>query len=148
MKIKENIKEISEEIAKELGYEIVEVNIYYGKKKIIRIAIDKIPAITVEDCERFSNFLSVKLDNLKLFSSPYYLEVCSPGPRRPLFSARDYSRFIGEKIKLITFTPVENKKFFKGTLVDFQNEFIYIKEDSGRIYQIFRENIKKANLNR
>jgi len=57
-----------------------------GKRKILRLFIDKSGGVSVEDCAGVSRYLSEELDkeeNEKLIDSAYTLEVSSPGIDRP-----------------------------------------------------------------
>lgn len=76
-----------------LGYELVDCEfVSEGKNKILRFFIYKDDGITIEDCEKVSNFLNEKLDELDLIKSFYYLEVSSPDLSRPLKTDRDLER--------------------------------------------------------
>jgi ribosome maturation factor RimP len=53
-----------------------------GKRKILRVFIDKEGGVSVENCASVSRFLSEELDkeeNANLINSSYTLEVSSPG---------------------------------------------------------------------
>ena len=53
-----------------------------GRRKILRVFIDKNGGVSVEDCANTSRYLSEELDkeeNEKLIDSAYTLEVSSPG---------------------------------------------------------------------
>jgi len=53
-----------------------------GRRKILRIFINKSGGVSVEDCASTSRYLSEELDkeeNEKLIDSAYTLEVSSPG---------------------------------------------------------------------
>jgi ribosome maturation factor RimP len=53
-----------------------------GRRKTLRIFIDKDSGVNVENCANVSRFLSEELDkeeNAKLIDSSYTLEVSSPG---------------------------------------------------------------------
>lgn len=58
-----------------------------GRRKVLRIFINKSGGVNVEDCARVSRYLSEELDkeeNAKLIDSSYTLEVSSPGIDRTL----------------------------------------------------------------
>lgn len=49
----------------------------------------------LDDCAKVSRALAAALDELDLIAGRYTLEVTSPGLDRPLFTAADYTRFVG-----------------------------------------------------
>ena len=65
------------------GVDLIEMNLLgMGKRKILRIFINKSGGVSVEDCASTSRYLSEELDkeeNAKLIDSSYTLEVSSPG---------------------------------------------------------------------
>ena len=103
-----------------LGYELVEVERAAGG--LLRVTIDH-PAlpgeperfITVDDCERVTRQLQHVLEVEGL---PYErLEVSSPGLDRPLKSAGDFGRFLGEQVEVTLKVPFKGRKRFRGELM-------------------------------
>jgi ribosome maturation factor RimP len=66
-------------------------------------------AITVEDCARASRAIEAKLDGSSLVSDRYVLEVSSPGIERPLRDARDWRRFEGKRVSVLS--PAHGGRF-------------------------------------
>jgi len=68
---------------KRSGVDLVEIEKHFiGKRKILRIFINKSGGINVEDCASTSRYLSEELDketNSNLIEGAYTLEVSSPG---------------------------------------------------------------------
>jgi ribosome maturation factor RimP len=62
--------------------------------------IDSDNGVTVDDCERVSNAVSVTLDAYDPIGMRYQLEVSSPGAERPLISNRDFQRAISHIVKI------------------------------------------------
>lgn len=115
-KLKENL----ENDINELGYELVDIEfVSEGKNKFLRFFIYKDGGITIDDCEKTSNFLSERLDELDLIKSFYYLEVSSPDLSRPLKTDRDLER---NKDELLEVKLKDGGKFL-GNIIE-------IKEDS------------------
>jgi ribosome maturation factor RimP len=103
-----------------LGYELVEVERAAGG--LLRVTIDH-PwsaagqperAITVDDCERVTRQLQHVLEVEGV--SYERLEVSSPGLDRPLRSAADFRRFVGEQVELTLKAPLNGRKRFRGEL--------------------------------
>ena len=96
------LEELLESTLNEMGYELVEVE-RHAHNKLLRIFVDKPDGITIDDCVLISNHLSrlFAVENIDYGR----LEVSSPGLDRPLRKEADFSRFIGEMIKLKLHVP-------------------------------------------
>jgi ribosome maturation factor RimP len=103
-----------------LGYELVEVERATGG--LLRVTIDH-PAveseperfITVDDCERVTRQLQHVLEVEGVAYER--LEVSSPGLDRPLKSAADFRRFLGEQVEVTLKVPFKGRKRFRGELM-------------------------------
>ena len=101
MDIIRKLKENLESDINGLGYELVDIEfVNEGKNKILRFFIYKDGGITIDDCEKTSNFLSERLDEIDLIKSFYYLEVSSPDLSRPLKTDRDLERNKDELLEI------------------------------------------------
>ena len=91
-----------EELALQLldGTEIELVDVEFVKERdwYLRVFIDKENGIDIEDCQKLSEQLEVKLDELDPISESYYLEVSSPGLDRALKKEYDCVRHTGDKV--------------------------------------------------
>ena len=73
--------------------------------------------VTHEDCANVSREVSTILDVEDVVpGASYTLEVSSPGLDRRLVRARDWERFTGSRVKLMTREPVDGQKHFEGRL--------------------------------
>ena len=114
------------------------------RNQTLRIYIDKIEGISVEDCELVSKHVSKVLDTEHEFSENYFLEVSSPGLDRKFFYKEQYQEFIKENLK-VTFFDKENKKTIEGQLENVNEESIEIKIRKDA-QEIPFSSIIKANL--
>lgn len=143
------IREVAEEAANELGYEIYELTYRRSRGKYeLKISIDKSDGnVSLDDCERFSKVIGARLDIEDIIPASYNLVVESPGAEREIRDKNDFERFIGENVKLLLNKPVEKRMVLIGRLKAFEDEKIVIKErDTGRDFETSLNNIKKANL--
>ncbi len=105
--------------------------------------------ITLDDCEKVTDFVGAVLDTSDLLTEAYVLEVSSPGINRPLKKEADYRRFIGQKAKISLYAPLspdKNQKNFAGLLVQCSEGMIEIDDiTSGRV-KIPLASVAKANL--
>ncbi len=155
----QQIQDIAERVATTHGVEVVEVELKgSGKGRFLRIFIDKPEGVTHEDCANYSREISTVLDVEEAVpGGAYTLEVSSPGLDRKLLKPADWSRFQGSLVKLQTFEPVNNNRFFEGRLVTFENERITLdlnetgskkkqKQQGTGTVEIPLSNVEKANL--
>jgi ribosome maturation factor RimP len=71
-----------------------------GKRRILRVAIDKDGGVTMDDIADATREVSRVLDETDLMGAqPYTLEVSSPGVDRPLTLPRHWRRNIGRLVK-------------------------------------------------
>ncbi|MBO5773004.1 MAG: ribosome maturation factor RimP [Clostridia bacterium] len=119
----------------ELGLELYEVE--YKRKSNgmnLTIFIDKVGGVTLTDCENLTRAIDLPLDECDPTNgSPYVLNVSSPGLDRPLKSQKDFSRNVGNKIKV---TFYEGKPIV-GTLISFdETSFVIETKDAQQTIEI------------
>jgi ribosome maturation factor RimP len=137
------------------GYELVLVE-YVPRIKILRLYIDKLPTednnkstgVTLDDCSRASRLVSDLLDAEGLgdkLGDRYTLEVSSPGLDRPLVKPRDFQRFVGRQVNLMTQEMIEGRRKFEGELLAADANQVQLQVE-GRAYVIPLVAIDKARL--
>lgn len=128
--LKREIYPLAEEVAEELGYEIVDIEFQNGSKHdLLSIFIYKKEGIDLDDCTEMSRSLEKKLDNLEAFKNPYYLEISSPGLDRPLKTKDDYRRNVGNEVDVKLYAPIDGQKEFSFVLDKYDDENIYFMKD-------------------
>ena len=142
----EHVRTIAAPILMSEGMELVEVD-YRRESRgwVLRLTIDKEGGVTLDDCGRVSQQVGRELDVEDLISSPYALEVSSPGLTRPLRTEKDFIKHCNRLIKLRTVDPINNRRQFKGKLLRVSNDQIELEMEEG-IVQIPLAKIAKANL--
>ena len=103
-----------------------------GKKSILRIYIDRPGGVTIEDCEKASNAISIVLDVENFSNSAYTLEVSSPGLDRELRREQDYKMVIGHNLRLYMKGPADAPKEIVGKLSGCENDSIVLEMDDDR----------------
>lgn len=71
-----------------------------SKRQIVRVLVDKIGGVSVEDCAQVSRRLSADLDMADVLNGRYTLEVSSPGIDRPLKTAADFRRKASRRVSV------------------------------------------------
>ncbi len=141
-----HLETIAASVAEAAGLELVELEFKgTGRNHLVRVFIDKPDGVTHEDCQLISDRLGEQIEAGNLIEGQYTLEVSSPGVERKLKKASDFERFVGQKVKVYTKEPVENKKFFEGTLENFSGETATVATAAGAVKIPFGQ-IDRANL--
>jgi ribosome maturation factor RimP len=156
--VEDRVREIAERVAASSGFEVVEVELRGGgKSRMLRVFLDKPAGITHEDCANFSREIGTILDVENVVpGASYVLEVSSPGLDRKLTRAKDFERFVGSQVKLMTREPVHDNRHFEGRLESFANGRLTLdvsgvrkkKRPAGDLEKIEIDlaNVEKANL--
>jgi len=156
--VEDRVREIAERVAAPSGFEVVEVDLRgAGKSRMLRVFLDKPEGITHEDCANFSREFGTILDVEDVIpGASYVLEVSSPGLDRKLTRGKDYERFVGSRVKLMTREPVAGNRHFEGQLESFVNGRLTLdmsrtkkkkqQPDSPQKIEIDLSNVEKANL--
>lgn len=131
MKIK-NVEEIQNALqptADEMQIEIVEVEFKQGHSPALTVYIDTENGVDLDTCEKFHRAIDVLLDELDpTFGEPYTLNVSSPGLDRPLKTARDFEKCMGEKVEIKLYAPLKGKKFFEAVLIGYDENCVSVQD--------------------
>ena len=140
------VRSIAEPILSSEGMELVEVE--YRREAngwVLRLYIDKEGGVTLDDCTRVNREVGRNLDVEDFITTPYILEVSSPGLTRSLKTEKDFMRYRDCLVKVRTNQPVENRRQFTGRLRGVVEEWIQIEVD-GKVFLLPLSFIAKANL--
>ena len=102
-------------------------------------------AVSVDQCESASRELSALLDVDDPIPGHYVLEVSSPGIDRPLFTAAQFARVIGQDVKLLFSAPLEGRRRLRGKLVQVDGEEISL-EAEGKTWQFAHTLVETARV--
>ena len=105
--------------------------------------------VGIEDCEAVSREVSALLDVEDPISGHYTLEVSSPGVDRPLFTAEQCARFLGEEAKVVLKLPQDGRRRFQGRIAAVDGdrvEFSIEAKPENAILSVTFDNIEKARL--
>jgi len=145
----EKITLMAEKIIKENGLELVDVQ--FNKESgawFLRVFIDNLNGeITTDQCAEVNKKLSTYLDELDPIEQQYFLEVSSPGVERPLRKPEDFSRFKGYLVRVNTYTKIDGRKVFVGTLGELQEGILKIvDEDTEEEISLPFDNVANVKL--
>ena len=88
------------------GHDLEDVSVAAaGKRRVVRVLIDKDGGVTLDDIAEVARALSDLLDEAELaepdlLGGAYVLEVSSPGVDRPLTEPRHWRRNVGRLVKV------------------------------------------------
>jgi len=137
----------------ELGLEClgVEWNAGHGGG-LLRVYIDSLQhegdaanAVSVDDCEAASREISALMDVDDPIPGHYVLEVSSPGIERPLFTAAQFARFLGQDAKVTLKLPRDGRRRLRGKIAAVDGKRIGMEVDGVRM-DIADDEIESAHL--
>lgn len=145
-KTEQEFEKIVKPVVEELGYELYDIlYVKEGADWYLRLFIDNEKGIDLDDCEKVSNLVSEKLDEVDPIETPYVLEVSSCGLERHLRSVKHYEAAVGKEIGLKFFKAVEKKKSLTGVLESIEDNNIKLKTED-KEYDINLDDISSAKI--
>ena len=102
--------------------------------------------IQLDQCVEVSRKLSLVLDMEDPLPGAFNLEVSSPGIDRVLRRPQHFQRFVGEKVRVRLYDPLDGQRSFTGQLSQVEDNTVTVKVDGNKEVRVELELIKKANL--
>jgi ribosome maturation factor RimP len=99
------------------GQEYFLVEAQLKKGNVINVFVDGDRGVSIKECVKISRFIESKLDRDK---EDYELRVSSPGIDKPFKMKRQYNKYIGREIQVLT----TEEKIWEGLLVSVGEEDI------------------------
>ena len=130
--LEEKIEKEIAPLVQDFGCEVVKVSIItQNRNKVLQIMIEESNgnSATIDDCQRISRALSLKLDVINPIVHRYTLEVSSAGIERPLTKPKDFMRFCGKPVVVKTFVSKAECKTFRGNLESATENGIQLRLD-------------------
>lgn len=127
--LRENIVHIAEKITSDEGLLLIDVIIRGNERnRVIEVFIDGENDISTDDCAGVSQKMNDIVEEENIISSPYRLDVSSPGTDRPLLYLKQYSKHIDRDFE-VTYKLEEKKKKLKGKLKRIDGEQLTFATD-------------------
>ncbi|MBF0370803.1 MAG: ribosome maturation factor RimP [Magnetococcales bacterium] len=153
--IVERVAELAVSAAEAEGCELVDAEyLKEGGDWILRVYVDRAEGgVGLAHCAAVSDRLEGLLDVHDPISTPYRLEVSSPGLTRPLKKKEHFHQFAGKLAVIKTFRPLVlegagkemARKRFSGMLEGMEEDKVLLREGEA-LWRIPFDLISKANL--
>jgi ribosome maturation factor RimP len=115
-------------------------------EKILRVFLDKDGGFGLGDCEEMSRQIGEAIEKSDFLSYSYILEVSSPGLERVLKKEKDFLKFLGKKIKVSVYEPINGQRNFQGNIVSAKDGRVEIDDVTGKVVAIEITKIARAKL--
>jgi ribosome maturation factor RimP len=113
-----------------MGFRLVRARLMNQNGSTLQVMAERNDGtMTVQDCEALSQAISPVLDVDDPIDKAYHLEVSSPGIDRPMVRKSDFSRWQGNLVKCETSILIDNRKRFRGKIVDVNADGFTIERD-------------------
>lgn len=140
------IEELLEPVAESNGFELVAVEQSGGRRTpVIRVLLDREDGVDLEAICEANRWVSEVLEQADPVSSPYTLEVSSPGVDRPLRKRSDFERFAGQEATVKIKPQHGARSAWTGVLRGLDGDDVVIEAD-GETSRIDFDSIVKARL--
>jgi ribosome maturation factor RimP len=137
-----DIEKILEQTLTGLGFDLVDFQ-RQNHGRNLKIFIDAAHGVSVDDCASVSHHLTrlFAVENVDFD----HLEVSSPGLDRPLKKLQDFTRFIGETVRVKLKMAIEGQRNFVGILARVDERKIDLDVD-GVMMSFDFDNLGQARL--
>lgn len=148
----ETVSQLALPILEEQGFDLVDVEfVKEGSDWFLRVYIDKLGGIDIDECAFVNERLSEQLDIVDPIPQNYFLDVSSPGAERPIKTKEDWQNALAanEYIHVSLYQKVEGEKQYQGFFMNMDEENIYLKirvKTREKEIVIAKQNIAKARL--
>lgn len=123
----EELKNFLKNIADGMDIELVDAVYKVSKNPQLTVYIDTEDGVDLDTCERFHKAIDGPLDEFDFtLGASYTLNVSSPGLDRPLKTARDFEKALGQDVEVKLFAPERGQKFFEGVLTFYDGNSVVI----------------------
>jgi ribosome maturation factor RimP len=144
--LRERLIALIEPVVERAGYELAELELSSGRAHaVLRLFIDCVAGVSVDDCARVSREVSGLLDLEDPIPTAYTLEVSSPGFDRVLRTQAHFGRFVGSRVFVELKEPRAGRRRYTGQLLAVDAEGIALDVDRERVAVAFAQ-IGKARL--
>lgn len=133
-KITETVSSLALPLAEELGLELWDVEyVREAGQWYLRIYVDKMGGVDINDCEALSRALDPILDEADPIPGSYVFEVSSAGCERELKRESDFARFMGSLCEVKHYANLDGARSHIGTLAGYDAGAVTIETPQGML---------------
>ncbi|AXQ29202.1 ribosome maturation factor RimP [Solimonas sp. K1W22B-7] len=144
--LRERLVQLLEPVVESMGYELVLLEYSPNSHNaLLRLFIDSAGGIGLEDCEKVSREVAAQLDVEDPISTPYSLEVSSPGLDRPLAKPAHFERFMNEQARIQLLAPKNGRRRYIGWIRAVGDRAVTLETEQGSIEFEYSE-MERARL--
>ena len=146
MTIEQKLEDLFKPTVESMGFELWAIEyIPAGRHTTLRVFVDKLGGINVDDCAAISRQLSAIMDVEDPISDQYMLEVSSPGLDRILIKPEHFKRYEGKSVRIRSAVAILGRKKINGLMTKVLDDAIEVEVD-GELFEVPFGLIDKANL--
>jgi ribosome maturation factor RimP len=145
----DDVRPLIEEKLKFLRMDLYDLKfIPAGRNSVLRIYIDKEGGVTIADCEKASNEISMLLDVEDFSPGPYSLEVSSPGADRALHTQKHFKSVIGQYVNIVLKpqAPDEKSETLLGKCLASRDDEVVVETEDGQEKHVPLSNIDRGTI--
>jgi ribosome maturation factor RimP len=146
MDVRHEVLEIATPLAEELGFELVDVEVVPQGRLTLRVSIDRVGGVTIEDCSRVSRRLGDALEMNQTVPHRFVLEVSSPGVERRLRTPEHFRRYIGSRVFVQVHDLIDGRRKVEGELVEADDTSATVRLEEGGLWTAPLAAVQKAHL--
>ena len=106
LKVTEQVAQFAKPIVEANGCSLWDVEyVREGSERFLRLYIDKVGGVDIEDCEKVHRAVDPILDEKDPIAESYHFEVCSAGLERALKRPGDFEQFMGSPVLVKLYRP-------------------------------------------
>ncbi len=146
--LEQRIIDALEAVAPERGVDIVDVELTGATKApCVRVRIEGADgsSLSLDEIAAHTSWVGEAVEALDPVSGSYTLEVSSAGMARPLRRPRDFMRFTGENVELVT-TATEGRRKYKGRIAEADDQAVTLEVEGEGAQRIAYDEVKKCTL--
>ena len=134
MKITDQVWQFAEPVVQEKGCSLWDVEyVREGGEWYLRLYIDKVDGVNINDCEAVSRAVDPILDEKDPIPESYHFEVCSAGLERALKRPSDFAQFMGADVLVKLYRPRNGVKEQTGKLTGYENGNVTVETAAGLV---------------
>lgn len=146
----QRVRTLVEPVLAGLGLHLLDCSWQGGRRRVLRLTVDRTGGVGVDDCGVASLAVSEVLDAHEAeMPSRYELEVSSPGAERTLLGDEDYQASLGRRVQLRLVREAE-ERMVEGRLVSVGRGALEleVRRRSGRtiVVQVDRKEVASARV--